>query len=75
MKSVEEGKSVVRAALQEALRARQTHVVSVLRETLGAIDDAEAAESSAAPSAQAGVIAGGVSGLGAGEMPSEGAEP
>lgn len=48
---------------------QEPDVVSVLRETLGAIDNAEAADASAAPSVQAGVIAGGVSGLGAGEVP------
>ena len=69
MRSVEEWKSVLRAALREAFRTRQAHAVAVLRETLAAIDNAEAAESSAAPPVQHGVIAGGVPGLGAGEVP------
>jgi uncharacterized protein YqeY len=68
MRSVEEWKSVLRAALQGALRTRQAHAVAVIRETLAAIDNAEAAEASAAPPVQHGVIAGGVAGLGAGEV-------
>lgn len=59
----------MRAALRDALRTRQTHAVAVLRETLAAIDNAEAADTSAAPPVQHGVIAGGVPGLGAGEVP------
>lgn len=69
MRSVEEWKSVLRAALREALRTRQTHAVTVIRETLAAIDNAEAVDTSAAPPVQHGVIAGGVAGLGAGEVP------
>jgi hypothetical protein len=69
MRTAGEWKSHLRAALGEALRARRRHEVAVLRETLAAIDNAEAADVSAAPSVQAGVIAGGVAGLGAGEVP------
>jgi hypothetical protein len=69
MKSVEEWRSVLRAALREAQRARRADAVSVLREALAAIDNAEAAHPGAAPPVRAGVIAGGVSGLGAGEVP------
>jgi uncharacterized protein YqeY len=65
---VGEWKRVLRAALRDALRARQAPVVAVLRETLAAIDDAEAADPSAAPPVQPGVIAGGVAGLGGGEV-------
>ncbi|AKU92553.1 GatB/YqeY domain-containing protein [Vulgatibacter incomptus] len=68
MRGVEEWKSLLRAALREALRARQSHAVAVIRETLAAIDNAEAADSSAAPPVQHGVIAGGVAGVGAGEV-------
>lgn len=68
MRSVDEWKTVLRAALREAQRARQPHVVTVLRETLGAIDNAEAAELALAPPTQQGAIAGGVAGLGAGEV-------
>lgn len=69
MRTVEEWKRVMRDALREALRTRQPHAVAVLRETLAAIDNAEAADTSAAPPVQHGVIAGGVAGLGAGEVP------
>jgi uncharacterized protein YqeY len=69
LRTVAEWKSALRAALADALRARQAPAVAVLRETLAAIDNAEAAESSAAPPVQHGVIAGGVAGLGAGEVP------
>lgn len=68
MRTVDEWKETLRTKLREAMRARQSHVVSALRETLAAIDNAEAAEVSAAPPVQAGVIAGGVAGLGAGEV-------
>jgi uncharacterized protein YqeY len=69
VKSVAEWKSALRAALGDALRTRQSHAIAVLRETLAAIDNAEAADTSAAPPVQLGVIAGGVAGLGAGEVP------
>ena len=69
MRSVDEWKAVLRTALRDALRARQMHAVAVIRETLAALDNAEAAEPSAAPPVQHGVIAGGVAGLGAGEVP------
>src|SRR4051794_40920127 len=69
MRSVEEWRRVLRAALGVALRTRQAHAVAVIRETLAAIDNAEAAEPGAAPPVQQGVIAGGVAGLGAGEVP------
>lgn len=69
MKSVDEWKGVLREELRTALRARQAHAVTVLREALAALDNAEAADPSAAPPVQHGVIAGGVPGLGAGEVP------
>ncbi|MBL8953024.1 MAG: hypothetical protein JNK82_19760 [Myxococcaceae bacterium] len=68
MKTVDGWKSALRAALKEAMRARQPQVVAVMRETLAAIDNAEAADLTAAPAVQQGVIAGGVAGLGAGEV-------
>lgn len=68
MRTVDEWKSTLRAALREALRDRQTHAVAVLRETLAAIDNAEAVDASAAPAVQQGPIAGAVAGLGAGEV-------
>lgn len=51
------------------MRERQADAVAALRETLAAIDNAEAIDASAAPPVQHGVIAGGVAGLGAGEVP------
>jgi uncharacterized protein len=69
VKSVDDWKSVLRAAMGEARRARQAHALAAFRETLAAIDSAEAADSSSAPPTQHGVIAGGVVGLGAGEVP------
>jgi uncharacterized protein len=68
MRSVAAWKSVLRDALRDAQRARRALAVAVLRETLAAIDNAEAADLSVAPTAQHGVIAGGVAGLGAGEV-------
>lgn len=68
MKTVEEWKSTLRTALKDAMRARQTAQVAVLRDTLAAIDNAEAADASRAPPVEHGVIAGGVAGLGAGEV-------
>lgn len=68
MKTAEEWKTSLRGALKEAMRARQPAAVSVLRETLAAIDNAEAADLSAAPAVQGGRIAGGVAGLGAGDV-------
>ena len=68
MKTVDEWKTLLRTALRDAQRARQPDAVAVLRETLAAIDNAEAADLSAAPPVQHGLIAGGVPGLGAGEV-------
>jgi uncharacterized protein len=69
MKSVDEWKEVLREALRDALRARRAYAIAVIRETLAAIEHAEAVDASAAPPAQPGMIAGGVPGLGAGEVP------
>jgi uncharacterized protein YqeY len=69
VRSIDGWKDVLREALRGALRARQAHAVAALRETLAAIDNAEAADAGAAPPVQHGVIAGGVPGLGAGEVP------
>ncbi|RYZ34392.1 MAG: hypothetical protein EOO71_39160 [Myxococcaceae bacterium] len=69
MKTVDEWKATLRAALKDALRTRNAPVSAVLRETLAAIDNAEAPDVSAAPEAVVGgVIAGGVEGLGKGEV-------
>lgn len=68
-RSVDQWRDILRAALRAAMRARQTLAIVALRETLAAIDNAEAIDPSAAPPPQPGVIAGGVPGLGAGEVP------
>jgi hypothetical protein len=68
MHELEWWRTVLREALRDAMRARRAEVVSVLRSTLGALDNAETASLGDAPAAQPGVIAGGVAGLGAGEV-------
>jgi uncharacterized protein YqeY len=68
MRTVDELKLALKTALTEAMRARRKEIVSALRETLAALDNAEAADLFEAPEAEPGVIAGGVKGLGAGEV-------
>lgn len=68
-RTVEAWRDALRAALREAMRDRRAEAIAVLREALAAIDNAEAVDASAAPPVQHGVIAGGVAGLGAGEVP------
>jgi uncharacterized protein YqeY len=58
----------MRRALTAAMKARDASAVRALRSVLAAIDNAEAADLSAAPRQESGVIAGGVAGLGAGEV-------
>ncbi len=60
---------MLRAALKVAMRACQAEVVSALRETLAAIDHAEAVDLSLAPPLRSGVIAQAADGLGAGDVP------
>jgi uncharacterized protein YqeY len=62
-------RSQLRQALGVAMKARDAIAVAAFRSALGAIDNAEAADPSDAPVIQPGVIAGGVAGLGAGEVP------
>jgi len=68
MRTVDEWKGVLRTALQEAMRARQAEAVAALRETLAAIDNAEAPPLAYAPPPGEGPIAGSAAGLGAGEI-------
>ena len=75
MRTIDEWKRALRSALTNALRARQADAVAAIRETLAALDNAEAADSSAAPAVQAGIIAGGVKGLGAGDVPRRALSP
>jgi uncharacterized protein len=51
------------------MKAKDPITVGALRCALGVIDNAEAADLSGAPAIQHGAIAGGVAGLGAGEVP------
>ncbi|WP_223644083.1 GatB/YqeY domain-containing protein [Corallococcus sp. EGB] len=70
MKTVAEWKATLRAALKEALRTRNAPASAVLRETLAAIDNAEAPDIRVAPEpAAGGRIAGSTAGLGSGEVP------
>jgi len=50
------------------MRARDTSRTAAIRETLAAIENAEAQDTSLAPQGQSDVIAGAVRGLGAGEV-------
>lgn len=68
MRTVEDWKLVLRAALRDALRAKDKSSLSVIRQTLAAIDNAEAPDISHAPAAQSEVIAGAADGVGAGDI-------
>ncbi|MBL0696170.1 hypothetical protein [Comamonas sp. JC664] len=68
MRTVNEWKATLRAALKEAMRARNAPATTVLRELLAAIDNAEAPDLSVAPGATDGVFAGSAGGLGSGEV-------
>lgn len=59
----------LRRSLTAAMKARDPVTVAALRSALAAIDNAEAADITTAPAAQPGHIAGGVAGLGSGEVP------
>jgi uncharacterized protein YqeY len=61
-------RQALRQTLSAAMKRRDADAVNALRSVLGAIDNAEAADLSAAPDAQPSVIAGAVVGLGAGEV-------
>ncbi|WP_426754456.1 hypothetical protein [Myxococcus sp. Y35] len=68
MRTVDEWKATLRVALKEALRTRNASASAVLRETLAAIDNAEAPDLSVAPAAVDNVFAGSAGGLGSGEV-------
>jgi uncharacterized protein YqeY len=61
-------RSAIRDALKGAMKDRDRVATAALRSALSAIDNAEAVDVSLAPPEQPGVIAGGVVGLGAGEV-------
>jgi len=58
----------LRARLTAAMKARDPVAMSALRSALGALDNAQAVDLDQAPSAQLGVIAGGVAGVGKGDV-------
>lgn len=68
MRTVDDWKILLRAAIRDAMRAREPHTLSVVRETLAAIDNAEAEDRNLAPAGHSEVIAGAVEGIGAGEI-------
>ncbi|NOK15854.1 hypothetical protein [Corallococcus carmarthensis] len=68
MRTVAEWKATLRAELKNALRTRNASASAVLRETLAAIDNAEAPDISVAPAPLGGAIAGSAEGLGSGEV-------
>lgn len=67
-RSVDEWKSLLRAAIRDALRARERTALSAFRDVLAAIDNAEAVGLDRAPAAQSEVIAGAAQGVGAGDL-------
>jgi uncharacterized protein YqeY len=69
MKTVEEWKVLLRINLRQALGAQRRHHIAVLRETLAAIENAEAPPATATLANTNSAIAGSVSRLGAGEVP------
>lgn len=69
MKTVLEWKASLRERLKAALRGRDASAVSLYRETLAALDHAEAPDVQLGPATTRGVIAGALVGLGAGEAP------
>jgi uncharacterized protein YqeY len=69
MRTVAEWKSVLRERLKEAMRGREARLVSMYRETLAAIDNAEAPAVDRGPAVASGAIAGALVGLGAGDAP------
>jgi hypothetical protein len=58
----------LRDALRAAVKARDKVALAALRSTLGVLDNAAAADLAAAPAMEPGRVAGGVHGLGAGEV-------
>ena len=69
MRTVAEWKSLLRERLKESMRGQDAKSVSMYRETLAALDNAEAPPVSQGPAAMSGAIAGALVGLGAGEAP------
>jgi uncharacterized protein YqeY len=59
----------LRTALTSSMKARDKPAIAAYRAALSAVDNAESADLSAAPPVEHGNFAGGVAGLGAGEVP------
>jgi uncharacterized protein YqeY len=62
-------RSAMQTALSAAMKNQDRVAVNAIRSALAAITNAEAVDESHAPAAEPGTIAGGVSGLGRGEVP------
>jgi uncharacterized protein YqeY len=69
MRTVADWKSILRERLKESMRAKDARLVAMYRETLAALDNAEAPAASKGPAVTSGAIAGALVGLGAGEAP------
>ncbi len=67
--TVDEWKALLRGRLRVALSAKDRPALSVMRETLAAIENAEAVPMSSAPASDDGAFAGSAGSLGAGEVP------
>ena len=69
MRTVEDWRTLLRSELKRALVERRVHAAAVLRETLAAIDNAEAPPVRSVPAGEASpVFARAVRGVGAGEI-------
>ncbi|HLT28453.1 MAG TPA: hypothetical protein VK013_00295 [Myxococcaceae bacterium] len=69
MKTVEMWKTLLRSGVRSAMRAGDRHALTALRDTLAAIDNAEALPIGNNPVTSEGRIAGSRVGLGAGDAP------
>lgn len=66
--TAEHWRTDLRAALTAAMKRRDSVTTSAARSALAAIDNAEAPDVASAPAVEHGAIAGGVAGLGRGEV-------
>ena len=67
MTPADQWRTDLRARLLAAMKVRDKVAMEALRSIIGVIDNAEAADVEAAATVEAGIIAGGVVGVGAGE--------
>lgn len=68
MRTIDEWKEALRAAIRTSMRAGDKAALAAAREVLAALDNAEAQDPSAGPAPGSGPIAGAASGVGAGEV-------